>query len=74
MSKRLTQKELLALKAAVYGCNTNKKCGSNATFVVFDRTDKSSINIKEEIPYSDALEIMFNFIEQEEKNEQTNND
>ena len=72
-TKRLTQKELLALKAVVYGCNTNRKCGNNATFVIFENVGTDRADIKEEMPFVEALEIMFKFIEQEEKNGQENN-
>lgn len=73
MSKKLTKKELLALKAVVYGCNTNRKCGNNATFVIFENVGTDRADIKEEIPFVEALKIMFEFIEQEEKDEQSNN-
>ena len=63
----MTKKELLALKAVVYGCNTNRKCGNGGIFVVYEDVEKKNLNIKEEIPFVEALEIMFNFIETQEK-------
>ena len=72
MSKKLTKKELLALKAVVYGCNTNRKC-ENGIFCVWENIGTDRANIKEEIPFVEALEIMFKFIEQEGKDEQPNN-
>ena len=64
--KRLTQDELVALKAVVYGCNTNRKCGNGAMFVVFEDVENKNFNIKQEMPFVKALEIMFNMIESEE--------
>ena len=72
MSKKLTKKELLALKAVVYGCNTNRKC-ANGIFCVWENVGTGKAKIKEEMPFIEALEIMFKFIEQEEKDEQPNN-
>ncbi len=72
MNKKLTDKELLALKAVVYGCNTNRKC-ANGIFCVWENVGTDKAKIKEEIPFVEALEIMFEFIKREEKNEQKNN-
>lgn len=63
---KLTDKELLALKAVVYGCNTNRKCG-NGIFVVYEDVEKKNFNIKEEISFVEALKIMFEFIEKQEQ-------
>lgn len=71
-TKRLTEKELLALKAVVYGCNTNRKC-ENGIFCVWENVGTDNARVREEMPFYDALEIMFKFIEQEEKNGQENN-
>ena len=59
----MTQEELLALKAVCYGCNTNKKIGQpGATYTVFDKDMK----VKEEIEFSRALQLMYEFIDEEE--------
>ena len=72
MSKKLTKTELLALKAVVFGCNTNRKC-KNGVFVIFNDAANKDYGLKAEIYFEDALRIMFNLIEQEEKDEQSNN-
>lgn len=72
MSKKLTKKELLALKAVVFGCNTNRKC-ENGIFCVWENVGTDKADIKEEMKFIEALKIMFEFIEQEEKDEQANN-
>jgi len=64
---KLTDKELLALKAVVYGCNTNRKCGGGGIFVVYEDVEKKNLNIKEEIAFVEALKIMFELIEKEEQ-------
>lgn len=66
-SKKLTPKQLLALKAVVYGCNTNRKCGDGGIFVVYEDVEKKNFNIKEEIAFVEALKIMFELIEKEEQ-------
>ena len=73
-SKKLTPKQLLALKAVVYGCNINRKCGDGGIFVVYEDVEKKNFNIKEEIAFVEALKIMFKLIvkeEQEVKDEST---
>jgi len=67
LSKKLTKKQLLALKAVVYGCNTNKKCGNGGIFVVYENVSNKNFNIKEEITFIEALKIMFELIEKEEQ-------
>ena len=67
LSKKLTPKQLLALKAVVYGCNTNRKCGDGGKFVVYEDVKKKNFNIKEEIAFVEALKIMFELIEKEEQ-------
>ena len=64
---RFTEKELLALKAVFFGCNTNRKIvkGENETYCIFDE------NMKEvaEISFLEALEIVYKIINSEEKND-----
>lgn len=43
--KKLTTKELLALKAVVYGCNTNRKCGNNGIFVVYEDVENKNLRL-----------------------------
>lgn len=65
MADNFTEKELLALRAVAYGCNTNRKIakGENGTYCLFDKDMKEIASM----PFVEALEIVYEIIEKEDK-------
>nr|DAQ28893.1 MAG TPA: hypothetical protein [Caudoviricetes sp.] len=57
----LSEKELLALRAVCYGCNTNKRLIGSTFVENFRDPDR-----RQEIDFSEALEIVHNLIEKME--------
>lgn len=68
---KFTEKELLALKAVFYGCNTNRKLakGDRPSYCIFDKDMK----VIEEISFVEALDIVYKIINKESEHE-INND
>lgn len=56
---RFTEKELLALRAVCYGCNTNKRLVGGCFVENFREPSKTK-----EITFSKALEIVYKIIEE----------
>lgn len=54
----ITPKELLAIKAVNYGCNTNKKCAAS-TYI----TNVHDLNKTEEISFCEAIRTVFRLID-----------
>lgn len=56
----ISKKDLLALKAVCYGCNTNRKLakGDGPTYCIFD----DNMKVKEEITFFEALERVYDLI------------
>lgn len=61
----MTKKEFTAIKAVVYGCRENTRI-KGKKFVLYSN-DGETVEIKDTIPFEEAVEIVCNFIEKESK-------
>lgn len=61
----MTKKEFTAIKAVVYGCQANTRVKGKKFMLYHDNGE--TIEVKDTIPFEEAVEIVCNFIEKESK-------